>query len=123
MQAEVRKNMGIIEQYAFVLFVYTLIVISHELGHWLTLRAFGIKKVSWVKGKWFIGVSYWSSLSNKKKQMVLLAGIFTGLLPFVLLNHYHIIVVLLLGGLYFDMCMCDVRRLKKLGFKLDLDRN
>jgi|APSaa5957512622_1039677.scaffolds.fasta_scaffold180641_1 hypothetical protein len=108
---------GLSRALMFVL-VWGVMIITHELGHYLTLKVLGEEakapKIIRKKGSPFYTFSFNASLDldNNKYRVVLFGGVLLGFLPFVLLyadGLFRDVEAVILIVAYLSGCWPDIK--------------
>ena len=93
---------------------FLFMAIAHELGHFITLKILKVKDIKWETP---FRISYpFNALSKDNKIIVLIMGIFTGVLPMFFFNFNIFGGAALLAG-YSCFITKDLKRLGELGLR------
>jgi len=98
-----------IELLSYMFFVYMLMILAHESGHYLALLGYKIKPKE-IKWK-IIGLEYPSRLDNKQKNGVRLAGVVAGFLPAFMLYNFSGYAIFFILSFYIYGCMKDIKKI------------
>jgi len=105
-----------------LLFAITVIIIIHELGHYLIFKWYGYNPK--IKIKWWgilMGEELVDNIRLHHIQRIRVVGIFTGILPgLILLNSNWILIGLLFGSLDIVAIIAQENISKKFGMRKEL---